>query len=367
VPITPKDHIAALPPLPIGESKAPDGMRPIVLSNNENAEAPSQSVLDAMAAAASGTNRYPDVTHATLRSRIAEVYGGLDPNRILCGVGSSELIAALAACYAGAGDEVLVGQHGYLYFSIATWAAGGTIVKVRQSDGRNDPSIDLGAVLDAVTERTRIVFLDNPSNPLGTAHGASEIAAFRAKLPEDVLLVLDSAYADYSTDPGVDGGEALVDATDNTVCLRTFSKIYGLAGLRVGWGYFPSAIAETVGRFIRPGPISDMSLAGALASLGEADIVSERRSRNGELRDRFSAVLNGLPGVSVLPSHSNFVLATFSEGSPHTAAHVFEAMKAKGILLRPMGPYELPNSLRITIGTEEEMAITSAAFQELFA
>jgi histidinol-phosphate aminotransferase len=190
------------------------------------------------------------------------------------------------------------------------------------------------------------------------------LRAFRAALREDILLVLDAAYADYVTDPDFEAGEELVAETENTVTLRTFSKIHGLAGLRVGWGYFPKAIAEVMRRVQRPGNITQAAIAGAETSLGETDEVAARRERNARIRDAFSARLAAIRGLSVLPSHTNFVFVTVDPDRVGAAA-LFEGAKARGVLLRPMGPYGQPDSLRISIGTEEEMAIAGDVIAEV--
>ncbi len=367
MPPRPVSSIASLPILPIGESGAPGGGRIIGLANNENAESPSPAVLAALAEGARYANRYPDVAQSALRDGIARRYGGLDPDRIVCGIGSSDLIALLAQCYCGPGDETLIGRQGYLYFAIATKAAGGHPVLAGSEIIGNRPGFDPEAILAAVTPKTRIVFLDNPSNPLGTIVDRARLTEFRAALPDDILLVLDAAYADYVLDPDFEPGEALVDAGENTVVLRTFSKIYGLAGLRVGWAYAPAGIAETLRRVVRPGNIPSPSLAAAVAAINDPDLIDARRHRNARTRDRFTADLRALPGVSVLPSHTNFVFATFQSGARQGAAEVFAQAKAKGVFLRPMGPYGQPDSLRITIGTDEEMTIATEVLRGILA
>lgn len=358
MPPRPVPKIEALPLLPIGESGVPGVERVIGLANNEISERPSQAVLQACAAATVDGNRYPDVGLTSLRAKIAAAHGGLDPDRIVCGIGSSELIGILAQAYCGPGDETIIGRQGYLFFAIATKAAGATPVHVGAEVLGNRPGFDIDAALEAVTPATRIVFLDNPSNPLGSIITADRLRAFRRALREDILLVLDAAYADYVMDLEFEAGEALVEAGDNTVTLRTFSKIYGLAGLRVGWGYFPKPIAEVMRRVQRPGNITQAAVAGAQAALDEPDIIAARRVRNAEVRDDFATRLASISGLSVLPSHTNFVFVTV-DPSTIGASGLFEGAKARGVLLRPMGPYGQPNSLRISIGTAEEMAIAA--------
>lgn len=365
MPPRPTALVQALPILPIGDSSVPGVDRIIGLANNENSEAPSDAVQQAIAQAAAGANRYPDVTQSVLRERIASAYGALDPARIVCGIGSSELIGLLAQCYCGPGDETLIGRQGYLYFAIATLAAGAKPVHVGKDTLGNRPGFDPEAILAAVTPKTKIVFLDNPSNPLGTFVNREDLLAFRAALREDILLVLDAAYADYATDAGYEAGEALVSETENTVCLRTFSKIYGLAGMRVGWAFVPEAIADTLRRIQRPGNLASCSLAAAEAAILEQDLIADRRTRNAATRDRFSRFLSTRQGVSVLPSQTNFLFVSFDPTTTRSAADLFDMAKSKGLILRPMGPYRQAGSLRITIGTDEEMATAEEILSDL--
>lgn len=359
-------HLLDLPILPIGESSVPGAKRIIPLANNEATEPPSAAAQDAARKAMAGANFYPSVTHAELKNAIGAAYG-VDPAKIICGNGSSEIIALLAQAYAGLGDEVIIGRHGYLYFSICARMAGAAPVYAVSSGDANHLSFGLQAALDAVTRKTRIVFLDNPCNPLGTYVSRNDLRTFREKLPEDVLLVIDGAYADYATADDFDPGDDLVLAGENTVVLRTFSKIYGLAGLRVGWAHAPMSVAEVLNKVMRPGNLSCVSLAASEAAAKEQNLIAERRDRNLRARDAFAASLEADLGFTVLPSQANFLLVTPPPNAPMNAAALYEGLMAEGVLVRQMGPYQLPDSLRISVGTEEEMNIALAAIKGLEA
>ena len=325
---------------------------------------PSPGAQEAARAAMAVANFYPSVTHAELRQAISTAYG-VDPAHVVCGNGSSEMIALLAQAYTGLGDEVIIGRHGYLYFSICARMAGAAPVYAVSSGDANHLSFGLQAALDAVTPKTRIVFLDNPCNPLGTYVSRGDLRAFRAALPEDVLLVIDAAYADYATADDFDPGDDLVRGGDNTVVLRTFSKIYGLAGLRVGWVHAPPAVVEVLNKVMRPGNLSGVSLAASEAAVKEQSLVAERRERNRRVRDSFAAALEDDFGYTVFPSQANFLLVTPSPHGPVDANGLYAGLMEQGVLVRPMGPYQLPNSLRVSIGTEEEMDIAHAAFKKV--
>ncbi len=357
-------HLLDLPILPIGESSVPGAKRIIPLANNEATEPPSPAAQEAARRAMAGANFYPSVTHAELKQAIAAAYGA-DPGHIICGNGSSEIIALLAQAYAGLGDEVIIGRHGYLYFSICARMAGAAPVYAVSSGDANHLSFGLQAALDAVTRKTRIVFLDNPCNPLGTYVSRNDLREFRDRLPEDVLLVIDGAYADYATADDFDPGDELVLAGENTVVLRTFSKIYGLAGLRVGWAHAPASVAEVLNKVMRPGNLSSVSLAASEAAAMEQALVDERRAQNRRVRDAFAGSLERDLGFTVLPSQANFLLVTPPPSAALDATALYKGLMAEGVLVRPMGPYQLPGSLRISIGTEDEMEIALEAIKKL--
>lgn len=357
-------HLLDLPILPIGESSVAGVTRIVPLANNEATEPPSAAAQEAARVAMARANFYPSVSHAELKQAIGAAYG-VDPARVVCGNGSSEMIALLAQAYAGLGDEVIIGRHGYMYFSICTRMAGAAPVYAVSTGNANHLSFGLQAALDAVTPKTRIVFLDNPCNPLGTYVSRDDLHQFRARLREDILLVIDGAYADYATADDFDPGDGLVLAGENTVVLRTFSKIYGLAGLRVGWAHAPASVVEVLNKVMRPGNLSNVSLAASEVAVTEQDLVAKRRARNHRVRNSFAAALEEDLGFTVLPSQSNFVLVTPPPGARRDAAALYRGLMEEGVLVRQMGPYQLPDSLRISIGTEEEMDIALAAIRKL--
>ncbi len=357
-------HLKDLPLLPIGATDVAGVDRIVPLANNEISDPPAQSVRDAVAKAVDRANFYPEVDYGPLRAAIAERYG-VDPDCIALGNGSSELIAVLAQSYCGHGDEVIIGKHGYLNFAICTQLAGGTVVYSEPDATGNLLRFDPQAALAKVTDRTRIVFLDNPSNPLGTYVGKAALAAFRSALREDILLVLDGAYADYAEAEDFDPGDDLVRTTENTVVLRTFSKIYGLAGLRIGWAHAPANVMEILRRTMRPGNLSHVTTAAAQAVLAEPDAIARRKKSNAGIRDAFAARLQDRLGFRVLPSQTNFLLATPPPHAPLGAADLLAALEKKGVLVRSMKPYGLGDSVRISIGTEEEMQIAYDAIEAL--
>lgn len=346
-----RPNVAALAPYPLGVASPRDGERLINLAWNENAVGPSEAVVAACRAAASELNRYPDPSATALRQALARIHG-LKAEQILCANGSSEIISLLAQAYAGPGDEVLVPRHGYLYFTTASRIAGATVVPVAMAG----LAFSVKAALDAVTPRTRILFLDNPNNPTGGHLTAEALKELRQGLRDDVLLVLDAAYAEYVTDPAYEAGAGLAAAGGNCVMLRTFSKVHGLAGLRVGWAYGPAAVIEQLHRVRQPNNLIGISIAGALAALGEPARAAAICAENARLREAFRRDLAAL-GIESCPSQGNFVLACFGP----KASAVFETLERQGIAVRPMTPYGLPVHLRITIGAASEMAAVTAA------
>lgn len=316
------------------------------LSSNENPLGAGPAALAAWRAQVSGNtgahlHRYPSTDHAGLRAAIAEVHG-LDPARVICGVGSDEVIAFLCQAYAGPGDEVLYSQYGFLMYQISALAAGATPVVAPEAARHTD----VDALLAATTERTRLVFVANPNNPTGTMIAMSEIERLAEGLPAQALLVLDGAYAEYVE--GFDGGQALIEARENVVMTRTMSKIYGLGGLRVGWGYGPQPVIDVLNRVRGPFNLSAMQQDIASAALRDQAHVERSRGVNAEARRWLSDALRAA-GVGVDESHGNFVLARFA--SPKVADSVDAALQAGGILVRKMGGYGMPHALRITVGT----------------
>lgn len=320
-----------------------DGVDNIVkLSSNENPLGPSEAARKAYKRAGHELHRYPNTDHWSLRNAIGDVHG-LDPDRIICGVGSDEIINFLCQAYAGPGDEVIYTEHGFSMYKISALAAGATPVKVAE----RDRTVDVDEILAGVTAKTRLVFIANPANPTSTMVGKKELSRLARELPSEVVLVLDGAYAEYVD--GFDGGASIVDAFTNVVMTRTFSKIYGLGGLRIGWGYAPKDIIDVLNRVRGPFNLSTTQLDVAEAAVRDQDHVEKCRTENARLRAWLAEALaeHGVPSDT---SCANFVLARFHDEAE--AGVVDEHLKANGIIVRRVGGYGLPHCLRITVGDE---------------
>jgi histidinol-phosphate aminotransferase len=345
--VQPRPSILSIEPYVGGESKIPGVNRIIKLSSNEGAFGPPPAAIEAITRAAREAHRYPDGSARELRNAIGGRYG-LDAARIVCGNGSDELIAHLCLAYGGEGTEIVMSAYGFMMYDIAARYAGCRVIKVAEHDMKAD--ID-GMIAAAAGPRVRIVFITNPNNPTGTLLPSAEIARLRAGLRDDVLLVLDSAYAEYVTDADYDAGARLVDAAGSTIMLRTFSKIFGLGGMRVGWGYGSPEIIDTINRVRGPFNVAAASQAAAIAALAEQGWEEKSVAHNVEWRGRVVAALEAA-GIKVWPSQTNFILLDFGDAGRAAAAD--EALKARGLIVRAMGGYALPQCLRITIGTAEE-------------
>jgi len=341
--IRPRAGVLDIAPYVGGESSAPGANRVIKLSSNENPLGPSAKAFDAYVEAVKGLALYPDGGHLALRRAIAEVHR-LEAERIVCGAGSDELIALLCKAYAGAGDEVLYSQHGFLMYKLSALASGATPVTALE----RDLTADVDALIGALTERTRLVFLANPNNPTGTMVADAEVARLAAALPTRALLVLDAAYAEYVRLPGHDGGAGLVKTRDNVVMTRTFSKIYGLAALRLGWAYGPAHVIDVLNRVRGPFNVTAPALAAGEAAVRDRAWVEHCAVTNDVWRDWLAKEIRAA-GFAVVPSHGNFLLIETEERTSAVDAH----LKARGLIVRRMEGYGLPGHLRITVGDEE--------------
>ena len=353
----PKRGILDIAPYRGGEADAPGVARPIRLASNESALGPSPRAIAAYRALAEEIHRYPDGGSDALRHALAR-HHGLDADRIVCGNGSDELIGLLTKAYAGPGDEVVMSRHGFLMYPIAAKAAGADVVVASEAN----LTADVDALLKAVTPRTRIVFLANPNNPTGTYLPGEAVKRLHARLPSSVLLVIDAAYAEYVQRNDYDPGIALVAASENVVMTRTFSKIYALAGLRVGWAYCSAGIADVLNRVRAPFNLNAAAQAAAVAALDDVTAVDRAREHNDIWRPWFTLALEAL-GLTVNPSVANFLIVKFPGGAKSADA-AFDFLKARGILTRRMGGYHLPDWLRITIGSEAEMRAVERACAE---
>jgi histidinol-phosphate aminotransferase len=331
------------------------GVRNVIkLSSNENPYGPSPAAIAAVRDSAARLHRYPATDHAALRAAIGAVQG-LDPDRIICGTGSDEIIAFLCQAYAGPGDEVVHTEHGFAMYRISALAAGATPVEVRE----RDRVTDVDAILAGCNDRTRLVFIANPNNPTGTMIDAAEVARLAAGLPERALLVLDGAYAEYVG--GFDGGAALVGARDNVVMTRTFSKLYGLGGLRIGWGYGPREIIDVLNRVRGPFNLSTTALAAAEAAVNDTGYADRCRAENTRWRGWLAKAL-AEQGVASDTSCANFILARF--GSRKEAEACDTHLQSRGLIVRRVAGYNLPAALRITVGDEDACHRVAAAVAE---
>jgi histidinol-phosphate aminotransferase len=357
-PPRPQPGILDIAPYVPGDSKAEDARKVVKLSSNESALGPSPKAKAAYAALADQLHRYPDGAAAELRQALGEFHG-LDPNRIVCGSGSDELINLLIHAYAGPGDEVLYSAHGFLMYPIGALSAGATPVTAPEPDY----VAGVDALLAAVTPRTTMVFLANPNNPTGTYVTADEVRRLRAGLPDRVLLVLDSAYAEYVVRNDYSAGIDLVDAGDNVVMTRTFSKIYGLAALRLGWAYCPQAVADVLNRVRGPFNVTLPAQAAGIAALRDVAHTDAARTHNDIWLQWLTAELEKL-GLETLPSVGNFVSARFPAKGARSAREALAFLKGRGILPRPIAAYGMGDFLRFTIGLEEENRAVVAALAE---
>ncbi len=336
-----------------GDARLEGHAEVLKLSSNENPFGPSAAAITAFREAAHDLHLYPDSSHAALRTAIGTVHG-LDPERIVCGAGSDEIIAFLCQVYAGPGREVVHTEHGFGMYRISALAASATPVEVPEAERRTD----VDAILAACTERTALVFIANPNNPTGTMIRADEVARLAAGLPPQALLVLDGAYAEYV--PDFDAHAGLVETRDNVVMTRTFSKIYGLGGLRIGYGYGPAHVIEALGRVRGPFNLSTAALEAARAAVADTGHTRFCREQNAANRRRLAEGLAAL-GISSDPSEANFVLARFAD--PATAEACDAHLRAAGIIVRRVAGYRLPAALRITVGSEASVRRVLAAIE----
>ncbi len=325
-----------------GQSALPGKSDVLKLSSNENPFGASPLAVEAYTRAAHNLHRYPSTDHRALRDAIGEVHG-LDPDRIICGVGSDEIIHFLCQCYVGPGDEVLHTEHGFAMYRISALAAGATPVEAPE----RERVTDVDALLAACTERTKLVFIANPNNPTGTMIGGNEIARLADGLPDGALLVLDGAYAEFVD--GYDGGAALIDGRDDVFMTRTFSKLYGLGGLRIGWGYGPREIIDVLNRIRGPFNLSQAQLDAAEAAVRDRDFAEKCVAENKRMRAWMAEALANI-GVPSDTSCANFILARFSSADEAEACDAW--LKEDGIIVRQVAGYKLPHCLRITVGDE---------------
>ncbi len=352
-----KPGISDIAPYVPGKSGA-KGTRVFKLSSNETPLGPSPRAIEAFAAAARTLALYPDGAANDLREAIAQRYG-LNAARIVCGSGSDELLQLIAHAYLGPGDEAIYTEHGFLVYPIAIKANGATAVVAPERDFH----ADVDAILSRVTSKTRVVFLANPNNPTGTYLPFDEVKRLHAGLPSDCLLVLDAAYAEYVRRNDYEAGIELVSQFDNVVMTRTFSKIHGLAALRLGWAYCPEHVADTLNRIRGPFNVSAPALAAGVGAITDRDFAEAAIAHNDTWLAWLSTELTAL-GLSVTPSVGNFLLVHFPKDARRNAPAADEFLTGRGIVLRRMEAYGLPGALRLTIGDEEANRAVVAALSE---
>lgn len=327
----------------VGGASKLDGVGNVLkLSSNENPLGPSEAAKEAVVRSAHDLHRYPPTDHASLREAIGEVWG-VDPARVFCGVGSGDVLKLLAEAYAGPGDEVVFTEHGFSMYPIYAHSVGATPVVVDEKDR----VVDVDAILAACTKKTRLVFIANPANPTGTMIGSAEVARLADGLPARAILVLDGAYAEFVE--GFDAGKSLVESRTNVFMSRTFSKIYGLGGMRVGWGYGAQEVIDVLNRIRGPFNLSTAALAAAEAAVRDTEHTKKCRIENARWRDWLSNALAEL-GVPSDTSTANFILARFSDEDEASACDAY--LQTQGIIVRKVAGYGLPNCLRITVGDE---------------
>jgi histidinol-phosphate aminotransferase len=357
--LLPRPEILGIEPYRPGVSKLPGLNRVIKLSSNEGAFGPPPGALRAVQGVSHDFHRYPDGGATRLRQAIGARFG-LDPDRIVCGAGSDDLIFLLCHIYGGPGTELIMTEHGFSIYKIAGQLAGCRVAMVPE----RDLTADVDAILAAVTDATRMVFIANPNNPTGTFLPTAEVARLRQGLPPHVLLVLDAAYAEYVERPDYDSGASFVDAGDNTVMTRTFSKMFGMGGLRLGWGYAPAPVVDLLHRTRGPFNVSIAAHEAGIAALAEPGWVENGRAHNIAERARLTAALVQA-GIHVGPSEGNFVLARFASPAAAVAADAF--LRERGIIVRRVDGYGLPHCLRITVGLAEENDLVIGVLRDFMA
>jgi len=346
---SPRASVLSIEPYVPGKSAAarPDGARVFKLSANETPLGPSHRAIEAARRTLDGVAAYPEGSSRALREAIGARYG-LDPERIIAGAGSDQILELLALAYIGPGDEGIYSQYGFLEYRIVILAAGG-VPKVAP-ETNYVASVD--ALLAQVTERTKIVFLANPNNPTGTYLSDREIERLADALPPHALLVLDAAYAEYVQAKDYEAGVRLASARDNVVMTRTFSKIYGLAGLRLGWGYGPAPVIDALNRIRSPFNVSSLASAAGIAALEDRAHLEAAIAHNTRWLPWLSEQIGAL-GLEVLPSAANFIAIRFPDSEGRRAADADTFLTRRGLVLRAIGAYGMPQFLRLTVGSQE--------------
>lgn len=342
--LKPRPGLLDITPYKPGAS-APKGA--VKLSSNENALGASPKAVEAFTSAGEKLHLYPDGGATKLRDAIGEEEG-IDPARIVCGAGSDELLQLIGRAYLEPGDTVVQNEYGFLVYSLVAKQCGAQLVSARETNHR----ADVDTLLEAAGESAKIVFLANPNNPTGTYIPESEVRRLRESLPEDTLLVLDSAYTEFVGEADYTSGMELVDEYANTVVTRTFSKIHGLAGVRLGWMYGPSEIVDVIHRVRGPFNVNLPAIEAGTAAIRDREFMARSKAHNDVWVKFLGQQIGGL-GFEVTPSVCNFVLVHFSGEPGKTAADADRFLTERGLVVRALAPYNLPNALRITVGDED--------------
>lgn len=358
----PKDGLAAIRSYVPGKARLDGATRIFKLSANENALGTSPLARAAYQAAQADLSLYPDMRASALRAGLAARFG-VEPERLIFGAGSDELFALACQAFLAPGENAVQPQFGFAAWIIAVQAAGG---EMRVAAERNH-CVDVDALLSTIDDRTKIVFLANPGNPTGTAIPFAEVRRFHAALPSRVLLILDSAYVEFAGKaPDFDAGTELARTAPNVLMTRTFSKLYGLAALRIGWGYGAQSIIEAMDRVRSPFNTTAPAQAAALAALGDDDFIERSIAYVEEGRERLAGFFQ-VRGVALLRSYANFVTAFFPAAGDRSAAAIERALAERGILVRTLGNYGLPDALRITIGPPPAMDALYASLGDILS
>lgn len=344
-----------------GKSNVPNGVKLHKLSSNESPLGPSPKAVEAATSALSDLEFYPDGMSTTLRQKIAEIHG-LNPDNIICGSGSDEILSMLATAFLANGDEAIFTEHGFLMYRIAINSAGGVPVVAKETDCK----ADVDAILDLVTPKTKLVFLANPNNPTGTYIPIDEVKRLHKGLPCNVVLVLDAAYAEYVRRNDYESGIEMVSGNSNVIMTRTFSKIFGLAGLRIGWAYGPRNIIDALNRIRGPFNLNTAAIEAGAAALDDHVHLQKCIEHNDKWLQIVSEELNAM-GLTVTPSVGNFILVHFPDDPDRSAEKADAFLTSRGFVMRAVGGYGFPNALRMTIGTEEANRGAIAALKDFLA
>jgi histidinol-phosphate aminotransferase len=330
-----------------GKSAAPGVARVFKLSSNETPLGPSPKAIEAYRAVADHLHDYPDGAATPLREAIGKQFG-LDPARIVCGAGSDDLLNLLADAYLQDGDEAIYTTHGFLVYPIATLGSGAIPVVAAEKNH----TADVDAILGKVTDRTKIVFIANPNNPTGTYVPFDELKRLQRSLPPHVLLVVDAAYSEYVRRNDYEAGIELVATTENVVMTRTFSKIYGLAALRLGWMYGPAHVVDAINRIRGPFNVNTAAMMAGIAAINDTAHMERARAHNETWLAWLTEEVRKI-GLEVTPSVANFILIHFPRSKGKTAAEADAFLTSRGLILRRVSAYHLPDALRMTVGSEE--------------